>query len=677
MKELFAEWLWYRVVAERMAADPEALRRSVFLLAGTLSRLADSPNAQRDLRAKLASLPFVQKLVAEDPAILPALNLPLEPTRMFSPKASAKPDEYVDAVVRALRGEVSELVDLDGRTHAVRPISYLPGRPPYPTVCFVAPDGLMIVAEDFRLQYLPLSGEPLREALWRYRADWELRAEELEALAAELESATPRERLNIMDRRVRNSLAIYLRLLESRFRQGSVGIDDLRAPDLCAAIRYVGGMEATTRGDILLERFSLSEAVARASLLPSPLPRAVVERFEGIGRGGQREVLRTLATRGAAFVPTMHFLRLMLSAARSDEVRVRALLRWFSRLDTRQVGPTIEFAAWLVIEFSRPPTATAEDTESRISAAWVVASEVGVVTTFHRGDFEELLELLQVHRQWERHLTAAVEDAIPSNPRHLTIVGAMVRFVDWVTLDHPTVAKLFAETAAGVLLRDDSPWPLHIDLYAPLVPAVDPLGSIFVLPISEVLERVLGERFTDIARASLTSDFALAVVAEKVREDPMWWHYLRRVTRTGAPEQIRAAMRPYLSAGPDLELLRANQTAWEARFITLAQTLSISDKSAIEELISGAIPAVVDAQFSSVETAWTILKASVVTYSHLPQREERVGKLVTILEMLSESRAPNFQAFASQMARAMRDRLPSRDVDPRISRLILIGRRSV
>ncbi len=678
MKELFVDWLWYRVIAERMVSDPEALRRSVFLLAGTLSRLADSPNAQRHLRAKLASLPFVQQLVAEDPGILPALNLPLEATRVFSPKASARPDEYVDAVMRALRGEVSELVDLEGHTHEVRTMSYLPGRPPYPTVCFVSPNGLTIAAEDFRLQYLTLSGVPLQEALWRYRADWELDAGELKALAVELEAAAPRERLSIMDRRLHGSLAVHLRSLESRFRQGAVTTDDLRAPDLCAAIRYVGGTNPAGRGDTLLERFPLSEAVARASLLPSPLPNAIVERFDSVGRTAQREVLRTLASRGAAFVPTMHFLWLAMRTARSDEVRSRALLRWFSRLDSkRHVGPTIEFGAWLVTEFSRRPTAAEEDAESRIIAAWAVASEVGVVTTFHRGDFEELLDLLQVSRQWERHLTPEVEDAIPSNPRHLTIVEAMVRFLDWVTLDHPELTKCFTEAAASVLLRDDSPWPLHADLYLPLVPAADPLGSVFALPISDVLDRLLGERLTEAARDSLTPDFALTVATEKVSDDPTWWHYLSRVTRRGATEPIRTAMRHFLSAGPDIDLLRADHAAWTARFITLAQALAITDGLAIDELISAAIQTLVEADVASTQTAWTVLKASVVSHSHLPQRDERLGNLIAILEMFAASREPAFEAFASRLARAMRDRLPSRYVDPRISRLVLLGRRCV
>lgn len=407
MRNGYVDWLSHWVIAERQAADPEALRRSLLLLAGMLSRLDETPSAQALLRSKLASLPLVQQLVADDAALLSALNLPLETTRAISASIFASAEAYADAVVRALRGQSNVvLTDTDGHNYAVRLVSFIGGSPPYPTVAFLTEDGSIFVAADFRLQLLILNGEELQDRLTAYRADLELSLTDLRKLGTELEGAEPAERLNILERLLKKSTTLQLLSLERRIVDRGISAVDLEPPQVDGLVRYIGGLDPKQRVTTLLERFHLGEVIARLSTIPAPIPREVMERFDALERYERRNVFRMLRTRCAGFVPTMHQLVFLLRAARSDTVRMRLLSRSFGRLvQTTQVGSMIEYCAWAFTECNRRPSAGDIPVADRLTATWTYASEIANITASHGIELADLIAAIPSERQWERYVS--------------------------------------------------------------------------------------------------------------------------------------------------------------------------------------------------------------------------------------------------------------------------------
>lgn len=679
MKSNYADWLYYRLIAERREADPEALRRSILLVSGMVSRLDESPSAQALLRARLASLPFVQRLVADNPTLLSALNLPLEATRGISAEDFAKTQDYVDAVVRALRGDPeATLTDIGGKTHAVRLISYLRGRPPYPTVAFVPENGPIFVAADFRLQYLTLEGQELRHRLTAYRADWEFTGPELDDLAAALERAEPAERLRLMDRMIQKSAAVHLHWVEQCVHKGEIGIDDLRPPEADQVVRFLGGSEHEKRTETLLERLPLYEVLARAFTIPLAIPRFAMERFCALSRREKRELFRMLSVRSAAPVPTVHQLRLLLHEAPNDAVRERLLLQACGRIMRgMHLGPMLEYCSWAFTEFSRRPNAGDTNLPDRLISAWALASEIGAAANVRGVELADLLTVVPSNRQWERYVCDIVEDSAPSSPLRLSILEVCVRFADYIIREHPKLAKGFLSVVDSSVLRTDSPWPLHIDLYTSLSPVEDPLHSLFEEPIRDVLERFLGDRFTPNVRESLSSAYAIRVIREKVEEEPLWWHFLRRRTRGGVVDkELIAALTVRLSIGADPELALNHPAEWRARLVTLAQALGTFDPVRTATLLTDSLR-VAEGGPEPGQAGMALLLAAAAAHRHLRERMERVEKMVELLEQFAESNDSHIREIAWQLARAMRDRLPARDVDSRISRIILVGRRSV
>jgi hypothetical protein len=673
MKDPYTDWLYHRLIAQRAEADPLALRRAILLVSAGLSTIGDGEPTKARFRAKIGSLEFVQALVSREPSLLDILQLPLQKTRSINATAAAETTDYVEAVVGALSGQLGVvLTDTHGNPYDVRFISLIGKQPPFPTVAFSRPGERGTIADDFRLQYLTLVGADIKRRLDADRAHLDMSLAERAQLAEILESQPAETRLRTLDELVRDRFTVYLYRVYSRLANGETYLEDLRPPRIEEALRYIGG--EGDRVTALQERLPFDEVFGRLVTLPVALPEPLIKSFRGMSRSQRRTLLRHLQKLARSVFPVMHYLRLLLLEASTLETRQRVLRRLLgSLIAAAEIEPLIKYARWLLIEFERRPSG--ETLSAKLMSTWLTASNVCVLAHHAGVACEDVLEVLDLQGQPEMLLLGQEDFASPSSPIYLKPIEVGVRVLAHVFEEHADLRLGLDNLLTSTVLRSDSPWPIHIDLYPAFETVPDPIQSIFAEPMERVLERLLGDRFTHDIRASLTVNFAVDVIRTALKNEPAWWHFLRRRSAGGTPPyEVQEALIPHLLAGPDEALLATHPLEWCARVTTLAQALSKSRQSELVGFLKSSAD-VIESNADAESLAFTIIRAWGASVSHLPRREDRLPKIEECLEQLIGNKNRDVRAAAWRVALLVRDRLAASDISPRLSRIILLGRK--
>ena len=673
MTENYVDWLYHRLIAQRAEADPKASRRALLMVIAGLSTIGNGEPTKALFRAKIGSLQFVRELVAQDPSLLETLQLPLERTRWISEKASATTNDFVDAVVNAFRGQRGvTLQDTRGEIHDVALVTLRTADPPITSVIISQAGQRGVIADDFRLQLLTPVGAEIAERLEIDRGRLELSALERARLLDTLEAQTPEQRLRTLDDLLKNRFVVFLSRIYDHFGKGQTYVEALRPPRVDETIRYLGGED--NRLATLSERFPLDEIFGRLVLLPIALPDELIRTYQKQTRSERRKILRHLQKLTHSAFPAMHFLRLLLNETDKAETRSRILRKLFGGLVSRaELGPLIDYARWVFVELDRRPDG--QSLHARLLTAWTTAASVTLLASQAGVTGDDVFEVLDLHGQPEALLMGRASMTDPLSPIHMKPIEVAIRVLFHFFEDQIELREGLANLFDSSVVRTDSPWPIHVDLYPPFMKTVETTPSIFSTPIEHVISTLLGDAFSPEIRATFSIAYATDVIKSKVSDEPIWWHFLRRRTIAGdTPIEIAQALAENMRFGPDKQLLDEHRAEWIARIITMAQALAPTNPSEVVTFLAQSMAIVEDAPDGQI-LALTLIRAASLLMESSSSRQERVDDIEDWLEKLVVSRSRDIRKGAWNVALLLRGRLAAAEVSPRLSRVILLGRK--
>jgi hypothetical protein len=396
-RQIYLDWLYYRLLQKRFEADSSLLPTTVNSLKSAMRVMRDRPNSAipKDIWPVFLQIFYndlpepLRTELQRDSEFMGEIGLQFATVTRVGDLIFYEDDFYF-AAATAINGQKAQILPLGTENE----ITFSPSYPPN-NFWFDDPNtGKTHVVQNETLALLLDSPSKRENVLYQQKKYWFDCPSQIadEAITGIASAVNPKERIGTLNNWLKlNTARYYNELYYGVSQQQQLHYSDLLPPsDTALAWHYRFAANIGTNvpfqeilsgiTEQLIDELGLIEAIRRLLAFPTPVPSNLIERLAAKSPEERRQIIKTLLRISQSPVSALHMIRLLLQFANDSAAYIRLARKWIKELFREECTEYhvafITILRWVGGEFNRRFNGAVWLSSLRLALTWAHAHEL-------------------------------------------------------------------------------------------------------------------------------------------------------------------------------------------------------------------------------------------------------------------------------------------------------------